>query len=43
VNAFLKQGPAEHFTLDQTLAQLNGALKPKEPSAQKPVPLKAGR
>ncbi|MCA3015493.1 MAG: FliI/YscN family ATPase [Myxococcaceae bacterium] len=43
VNAFLKQGPAEHFTLDQTLAQLNGALKPKEASAQRPVPLKAGR
>ncbi|MDX2013834.1 MAG: FliI/YscN family ATPase [Myxococcaceae bacterium] len=43
VNAFLKQGPAEHFTLDQTLAQLNGALRPKEPSAQKPMPLKAGR
>jgi flagellum-specific ATP synthase len=43
VNAFLKQGPTEHFTLEQTLAQLVGALKAKESSAQKPTPLKAGR
>ncbi|MBL8934287.1 MAG: FliI/YscN family ATPase [Archangium sp.] len=43
INAFLRQGPAEHFSLDQTLAQLNGALKPKEVSAQKPPPLKSGR
>lgn len=43
INAFLRQGPAEHFSLDQTLAQLNSALKPKEVSAQKPPPLKSGR
>ncbi len=43
VNAFLRQGPVEHFSLDQTLTQLNGALKAKEVAAAKPVPPKAGR
>jgi flagellum-specific ATP synthase len=43
VDAFLRQGPVEHFTLDQTLTLLNAALKTKEVAAAKPAPPKAGR
>lgn len=43
VNAFLRQGPAEHFALEQTLASLTNALKPKEVPAAKPAPPRAGR
>jgi flagellum-specific ATP synthase len=43
VNAFLRQGPAEHFSLEQTLGLLKDALKPREVSAQKPAPPKTGR
>jgi flagellum-specific ATP synthase len=43
INAFLRQGPAEHFSLDQTLTQMNAALKAKETAGAKTAPPKAGR